>query len=690
MRRRRLIAATLCVGLVAVGLLGAYRYWESYYRNRGFATVAYLPHAGRGRLLTVNFFSLALHRRADYIVYLPPGYGARSGRYPVFYLLHGSPGRPQVYLDIAGLPVRMDNLIARRRMRPMILVFPDGRIGGSTYSDSEWANTPSGDYEGYVLNVVRNVDHRFATLHNRHDRVIAGFSSGAYGATNIALHHLGMFAGLQSWSGYYTETPSGVFAHASPSTMAANSPAGYAARLGRRLAADPLRALLFVGRDDNVSPQTQPMARALGRAGASVTYALYPGGHDWQLWHAHLNRLLILASRDTSEPLPHRARARFLTPGVTAIPHGLGRRHHSPRHRRRHALHRHRHHRHHPHHRHRKGAAAAGRRAPAVAARVPTGRRTRAVAARVATGRRTRAVAARVATGRLLAGLLLAVVSAALINLGFLLQHRGLRGDQPPGSRDRLRAALHNRTWLGGQAIGWFGFAAQMVAVAIAPLSLVQAFAAGGLAVSVPLAAGVFGHSITRAQRLAVLAMALGLAILPLGFSPARDHVHVDTLAPATAVAVILALALSRLGGAWAKAMAAGMLYGVADAAVKGISVGLRIHGSGALVAGWAALAAAATFGGFLAFQAALQSEGAVSSISLMTAVSAITGMSCGLLAFGESLGTDPLTVTAHLLAIAVVLGCVPVLAAAQSALAEPGEDPAPLAASHPASLPAR
>ncbi len=34
-----------------------------------------------------------------------------------------------------------------------------------------------------------------------------------------------------------------------------------------------------------------------------VNYALYPGGHDWQLWHAHLNQMLVLASRDTRRPL---------------------------------------------------------------------------------------------------------------------------------------------------------------------------------------------------------------------------------------------------------------------------------------------------------------------------------------------------------------------------------------------------
>ncbi len=334
---RRLLVAAVTIGLAAVGLLGTYRYWESYYQNRGFATVAYLRHAGHGRLETVRFYSPALHRQADYLVYLPPGYARTAARYPSYYLLHGSPGRPQVYLSIAGMPVRMDNLISRHRMRPMILVMPDGRIGGSTYSDSEWANTPSGAYASYVIDVMHNVDQRFATLANRRDRVIAGFSAGAYGAANIFLHNLSSFAGLQAWSGYYLETRTGVFAHAARATLAANSPLDYIHRVARRLTRYPVRAFLFVGRDDNDSPQTEPMATALAAAGATVSYALYPGGHDWQLWHAHLDQMLMLASADTTAPLHHGAGvARTLTPGVVPIPHGEGRRRHRPVIRRRH------------------------------------------------------------------------------------------------------------------------------------------------------------------------------------------------------------------------------------------------------------------------------------------------------------------------------------------------------------------
>ena len=44
--------------------------------------------------------------------------------------------------------------------------------------------------ENYVLDVVRNVDHRFATHPQPPGRGIAGLSEGAFGALNISLHNL--------------------------------------------------------------------------------------------------------------------------------------------------------------------------------------------------------------------------------------------------------------------------------------------------------------------------------------------------------------------------------------------------------------------------------------------------------------------------------------------------------------------
>jgi enterochelin esterase-like enzyme len=673
--RRRPLALAVTLVLAAIGVVGAYSYWESYYQHRGFATLAFLPHARRGRRVVVNFYSPALHRMADYLVYLPPGYNPARQRYPVYYLLHGSPGRPQVYFAIADMDVRLDNLLSLRRIRPMIMVFPDGRIGGSLYSDSEWANTPSGKYMSYVVNVVHDVDRRFATIPHRVDRVIGGFSAGAYGATNVALHNLSLFGNLQSWSGYYVETRTGVFSRASRAVLADNSPLYYARRLRRRLAADPFRAFLFIGRDDGSSPQQGPMATELAARGVEVSYALYHGGHDWQLWHAHLNQMLELASRDFGQPLrAGRGAAHTLTPGVKPIPNGLGRRHHrrgeraQAHHRRERA---HAHHRRQPAHvqRHRERGhirhrrRASHQRVKLAAATIPLGSGPRAGNGSSPTG-----------SAELVGGLLLALGSAALINLGFLLQHRGLPRRGVGGLAAALRGASRNRTWLAGQAIGWIGFAAQIVAVAVAPLALVQAFAAGGLALSVPLAAGIFLHRITRGQLLAVLAMAVGLAVLPIGFSTGTDRLAPNALIATSATVVVAGAVLAAGRRPGLLAVAAGAFYGVADAAIKAVSTDWHVHGAAALWSGWTVLAALATFAGFLAFQAALQSGNAISSISLMNALAALVALACGLIAFGEKLGTSPTALIAHGLAIAVILGCVPVLAAAQMRLAAAAE----------------
>jgi hypothetical protein len=267
----------------------------------------------------------------------------------------------------------------------------------------------------------------------------------------------------------------------------------------------------------------------------------------------------------------------------------------------------------------------------------------------------------------------LALASAATINLGFMFQHRGLAG-QPAGGRRALAGVLRSRSWLAGQLLGWLGFAAQILAVAIAPLALVQAFAAGGLALSVPLAAGIFGYRVSRAQLLAVLLIAASLCSLPIGLSTAHGHLHTDGLISSALVAVLAAAALGFTGRASARAIAAGVFYGVADAAIKADAIDWRVHGTAPWPSGWTALAIVATFGGFAAFQLALRSDSAVTAISLMNALAALAALAFGVFAFGESLGGTVTATVVHVLAISLVLACVPALAKAQEQIVSSGQ----------------
>lgn len=623
--RFRVLLAAAALALITCGVAGAYTYGRDYYVHRGFAALANLPRAGTGRLLQVSFYSPSLHRQADYLVYLPPGYNP-ARRYPVYYLLHGAPGRPAVFIDIANMDVRLDNQLSLGTLRPMILVYPDGRIGGSTYSDSEWANTPAGNFENYVLDVVHNVDHQFSTLPYRQNRVIAGFSAGAYGAINIALHHVVTFASVQVWSGYFTQTRSGVFSVSSPATLRYNSPIDEAPAMRAQIAAKGLRVFMFVGRDDESSRQIVPMARVLRAADATVEYHIVGGGHDWSVWYPRLNQMLILASAATRRPPP------YGLPTASRIHRGAG--------------------------------ARPIVRAPAVRvepfpAAAPT--------ARIAGARRER-------SGLLLIGpLVLALVGAALINLGFVLQHRGLAGLGAGSGGVSVLGGVRSSSWLAGQMVGWIGFACQIVAVAIAPLALVQAFAAGSLAMTVPVAARVCGHPVRRAQLLTLALVGVSLFALPIGFSHRHDHLLAGALTGASLVTALAATSLAVRGPAAAQAIAAGLFYGVADAAIKADAIGLAAHGAGALTSGWTVAAAAATFAGFLAFQAALRDEHAINTIALMTAFTALAALGLGVLSFGESLGTSAEVTVAHLAAITLVLVCVVPLARIQQRLVKPG-----------------
>jgi enterochelin esterase-like enzyme len=242
---------------------------------------------------------MALRAQRSFLVYTPPGYAAAAAhgvRFPVLYLLHGSPGHPKRFINVAAAGVTLDDAIHNHAVRPYILVMPNGD-DGTFRSDTEWANTPHGNYETLVIETVRTVDRRFATRPGRSFRAIAGYSEGGYAAVNIALHHLNLFSIAESWSGYGREHRSGPFAHATPGQIYSNSPALYARTLLGQLHRYPLFAFLYSGRRDHGLPNQREVADALSLAGAHVRFAAFPGKHDWALWRGQTPRMIRWAGR---------------------------------------------------------------------------------------------------------------------------------------------------------------------------------------------------------------------------------------------------------------------------------------------------------------------------------------------------------------------------------------------------------
>lgn len=161
-----------------------------------------------GTIVQDEVVSAALNgQRRSFLVYLPPSYntaGGRTRRYPVLYLLHGSPGAERDWFSAGKADQSANTLIALGKIPELILVVPDGN--GRPGATSEWGNSfdHHQNIETYVaIDLVKYVDQKYRTIAEAAYRGIGGLSMGGFGAMNIAVHHPDIFGLVISLGGYY-------------------------------------------------------------------------------------------------------------------------------------------------------------------------------------------------------------------------------------------------------------------------------------------------------------------------------------------------------------------------------------------------------------------------------------------------------------------------------------------------------
>jgi len=140
------------------------------------------------------------------LVYLPPDYDKQTKvRYPVVYLLHGfTPAANKTWIiEDEGLRMNvgaiMNKLVSERKVRPMILVMPDGsnKFGGSFYTDS----ITTGNWENFMTReLVSYIDKKYRTIPNAASRGITGHSMGGYGAIKLAMKHPDIYGAVYATS----------------------------------------------------------------------------------------------------------------------------------------------------------------------------------------------------------------------------------------------------------------------------------------------------------------------------------------------------------------------------------------------------------------------------------------------------------------------------------------------------------
>lgn len=154
------------------------------------------PASTRGRVEVHQFRSAALDRQMSYRVYLPPRYDRDSTRrYPTLYLLHGSGGSDQQWIDL-GVATTSDELIRAGQIAPLVIVMPEGE-------QSYWVDHANGGpkWGAYVaMDLVREVEGSYRVMNGQSHRAIGGISMGAHGALQLALNYPGVFGTVGSHS----------------------------------------------------------------------------------------------------------------------------------------------------------------------------------------------------------------------------------------------------------------------------------------------------------------------------------------------------------------------------------------------------------------------------------------------------------------------------------------------------------
>lgn len=262
-------------------------------------------------------------------VYLPAEYdGNAEKRYPVLYLLHGSGGDENSWLDMGRLRQIMDLMIADGKCRPMIVVMPNGNVeldaapGESPYMQAApKANNVSsmtGRIEkAFPDEVMTYIAQNYRTIEDKHHRAIAGLSLGGLHTLYISANNPQMFDYVGLFSPQTTNALNDKKITGIKSiTKGIKSLAGQIPVVGNKwesklenkfdkyddiviydsldqklavqFATPPSLYYIAVGKEDYVMKLVTMHRQRLDGAGFGYIYNETDGGHTWDVWRRHL------------------------------------------------------------------------------------------------------------------------------------------------------------------------------------------------------------------------------------------------------------------------------------------------------------------------------------------------------------------------------------------------------------------
>ena len=217
--------------------------------------------------------AVAAGGQVSYAIYFPPCYDTRT-RYPVVYLMHGSPNFDERHWLDLGLKDVLDQAIAARRVPPFIVVLPRGDVNG-TYGNTSGG---AGSWEQVVIEeLIPYIDTVYNTLAIKEGRAIGGISRGAVWALEVAFRNPDLF--------------SAVGGHSSALAVSLSGPLFDPIDIAQTEQANALRGMrifLDAGDRDWALQQTAELHAILDQQSVPNTFVVGRGAHAADYWASQM------------------------------------------------------------------------------------------------------------------------------------------------------------------------------------------------------------------------------------------------------------------------------------------------------------------------------------------------------------------------------------------------------------------
>ena len=255
-------------------------------------------------------------------IYLPAEYEMNpSKRYPVLYLLHGSGGDENAWVEAGVAAEIMDNMISLGKAKPMIVVMPNGieNLDAAPGESPYMKATPSamnvssmlGKIEKvFVPEIVNYVDAHYRTISQKSSRAIAGLSLGGLQTIYISANNPDVFDYIGLFSAQTTNMLkdnnigkvrnvierfnkvkylfSGNSRSYDRTITNIDIYSDFDNKLKKQFESKPKLYYIAVGRDDFVKKLNDDYRIKLDTLGCKYTYNETEGSHSWENWRRYL------------------------------------------------------------------------------------------------------------------------------------------------------------------------------------------------------------------------------------------------------------------------------------------------------------------------------------------------------------------------------------------------------------------